>query len=453
MRYSQILFVSTLFMIPISSLPAEENPGSATAVPLLSNQECWERLPPVSSIRPAELPNWAKAVARELPRTAAALLQLDYAQRTQSPLDPILRGKLRYVVAVQNRCQYSQAYALADLERSGLDQAAREVFQANPIPDNADVHDELEFVRLLTVAAPTVTEDHFRRLQTKHGDSGVVAMVLLAAYGNFQDRLLLGLNLPIESNGPLPPLKIKFAETAFQSTPVLPPLKEVPQPIEGGQNLIPADREWTELSFDELQRRLEEQRNKSPLIPIPRWEQVREKLPEQMRSRPTRIVWNLVGWYYAPDLSVPWSLTTRTMWAEATPDRVLEESLFWVQTRAIRCNYCMGHCEMLLEVAGLDDSQIRDRTSRLAGNDWSGFPPAEQRAYAYARKLTRTPWELTTDEYKTLAVDFGDKQAMATFFWLCRGLYMTRVSDGLKLPLEKENVFGDYRNAIRKPKE
>ena len=130
-------------------------------------------------------------------------------------------------------------------------------------------------------------------------------MVLLAAYGNFQDRFLLGLNLPIEPNGPLPPLKIDFSETAFQSTPVLPPLKEVPQPIAGGQNLIPPDREWTELSFDELQRRLEEQRNKSPLIPIPRWEQVREKLPEQMRSRPTRIVWNLVGWYYAPELSVP----------------------------------------------------------------------------------------------------------------------------------------------------
>jgi len=453
MRYSQILFVSSLFMIPISSLPAEENPHSAPAVPLLSNQECWERLPPVSSIKPDELPNWTKAVARELPRTAAAMLQLDYAQRTQSPLDPILRGKLRYVVALQNRCKYSQAYALADLERSGLDRTAREEFQADPIPDNADVRDELEFVRLLSVAAPTVTEDHFRRLQTKHGDSGVVAMVLLAAYGNFQDRLLLGLNLPIESDGPLPPLKIRFAETAFQSTPVLPPLKEVPQLIEGGQNLIPPDREWTELSFDELQRRLEQQRNKSPLIPVPSWEQVREKLPEQMRSRPTRIVWNLVGWYYAPELSVPWSVTTRTMWAEATPDRVLEESLFWVQTRAIRCNYCMGHCEMLLEVAGLDNSQIRDRTSRLAGNDWSGFPPAEQRAYAYARKLTRTPWELNTDEYKTLAADFGDKQAMATFFWLCRGLYMTRVSDGLKLPLEKENVFSDYRNSIPRPKQ
>ena len=34
--------------------------------------------------------------------------------------------------------------------------------------------------------------------------------------------------------------------------------------------------------------------------------------------------------------------------AEAPQDRVFEESLFWVQTRAVRCNYCMGHCEMLL---------------------------------------------------------------------------------------------------------
>jgi hypothetical protein len=33
---------------------------------------------------------------------------------------------------------------------------------------------------------------------------------------------------------------------------------------------------------------------------------------------------------------------------------------------------------------------------------------------------------------------------MATFWRLCRGLYMTRVSDGFQLPLERENVFADY---------
>ena len=33
---------------------------------------------------------------------------------------------------------------------------------------------------------------------------------------------------------------------------------------------------------------------------------------------------------------------------------------------------------------------------------------------------------------------------MATFFWVCRGLYMTRVSDGFQLPLERDNVFADF---------
>ena len=47
-------------------------------------------------------------------------------------------------------------------------------------------------------------------------------------------------------------------------------------------------------------------------------------------------------------------------------------------------------------------------------------------------------------DYAKLSADFGPKDAMGTFFWLCRGLYMTRVSDGFQLPLERENVFVDF---------
>jgi len=112
----------------------------------------------------------------------------------------------------------------------------------------------------------------------------------------------------------------------------------------------------------------------------------------------------------------------------------------------------MGHCEMLLEVAGLDKNAIAERTRRLASDDWSAFPPAEQRAYAYARKLSKTPWALTGADYKTLETDLGPDHAMATFFWLCRGLYMTRVSDGFQLPLERDNVFMDFYDAKPKPK-
>jgi hypothetical protein len=423
-------------------VPAMARAGDGP-VALLSDQECWKRLPPTESGGGGPLPSWARAVAVHLPRTAAAMLELDLAHRTRSPLDPTLRAKMRWVVARANYCAYSEAYALADLDRAGGSSAIG-TLTGDPSAWPADDRDPLEFARLLTVAAPTIEDALFTRLRERFGDKRVAAMVLLAAYGNFQDRIVLGLNLPVERDGPLPPIEVKFAPGAFQATPILPPQSALPKPIEGGTTVVGRDPEWSGITYDELQSRLERQRSRTPRLPVPTWDEVKKNLPPAFTTRPTRIVWNLVCSGYVPELAVPWSVSTRTLWAESPQDRVFEESLFWVQTRAIRCNYCMGHCEMLLEVAGLDKNAVADRTRRLAGDDWSAFPPAEQRAYAFARKLSKMPWALKPADYAALERDLGPERAMATFWWLCRGLYMTRVSDGFQLPLERDNVFADF---------
>lgn len=417
------------------------------AVELMSDEECWKRLPRAAAGGHGPLPNWAKAVATQLPRTAAAMLQLDYAQRAKSPLDGVLRAKMRWIIAHANRCDYSQAYALADLKRCGGDPAA---LTGDPDVWPKEDRDPLEFARLLTVAAPTIGDDLFARLRDRFGEKKVAAMVLLAAYGNFQDRIVLGLNLPMETAGPLPPLDVCFAAESFQSAPILPPQGKLPERRPGGLTVVEPDPEWTELTYDELQARLEKQRARASRLPVPTWDEVRKGLPPEFTARPTRIVWNLVGMGYAPELAVPWTVATRTMWSEAPQDRVFEESLFWVETRAVRCNYCMGHCEMLLEVAGLDKSAVAERTRRLASNDWGAFAPTEQRAYAYARKLSKTPWLLAPSEFAALETDLGPKAGMAVFWWLCRGLYMTRVSDGFQLALERDNVFGDVPVAPKK---
>ncbi|MFO1001257.1 MAG: hypothetical protein U0936_13010 [Planctomycetaceae bacterium] len=301
----------------------------------------------------------------------------------------------------------------------------------------------LEFARLLTTAAPTIHDALFEDLRQTYGDNVVASMVLLAAYGNFQDRIVLGLQLPLEESGPLAPLDVEFGEGALQVTSLIPPTGENPQLSTNGEDVIPDDGDWGSVTFEELQSRLESQRDRKPRLPIPTWDEVKQKLPPAMATRPTRIVWSLMTYGYAAELQIPWTISTRTMWAERPGNRVFEESLFWVQTRAIECSYCMGHCEMLLEVAGLDKQAIAERTRKLASNDWSAFPPAEQRAYAYARKLSKAPWTLTADDYHALEKDLGEAEAMSTFWWLCRGLYMTRISDGFQLPLERENVFGD----------
>ena len=427
-----------------ASVPMADPATAAGPVAPLSDEACWKAMPPAASGGGRPLPVWARAVATELPRTAAAMLELDLAQRTKSPLDPALRAKMRWEIAHANRSPYGEAYALADLRRAGGTDADVKALTGGPSARPEADREPLEFARLLTVAAPTIEDAMFARLVDRFGAKKTAAMVLLAAYGNFQDRIVLGLDLAVEDGGPLAPLEVKFAPGGLQVVPVLTEQGALPRLREGGRTVVDRDPEWSELSYDTLQSRLEAQRGRTPRLPIPSWDEVRKNLPPELADRPFKIVWTLLCMGYVPELAMPWNQATRTMWVEAKLDRVREESLFWVQTRSIRCNYCMGHCEMLLEVAGLDKAAIADRTRALASDDWSAFPPAEQRAFAYARKLSKTPWALTPSDYKTLSADFGPREAMGTFFWLCRGLYMTRVSDGFQLPLERENVFSSF---------
>ena len=124
-------------------------------------------------------------------------------------------------------------------------------------------------------------------------------------------------------------------------------------------------------------------------------------------------------------------------------------SVFWVVTRAIDCPYCMGHCEMIWEVAGLTPERIAERARLLAGDDWSSFPPEQQRAFAFARKLTRAPGSITAEEIDTLQRDFGPDAALSLLLYACRCNYMTRISNGFGLTLERDNVFYEYYNIPR----
>ncbi len=96
---------------------------------------------------------------------------------------------------------------------------------------------------------------------------------------------------------------------------------------------------------------------------------------------------------------------------------------------------------MLLAVAGQSPQQIEERTKRLASGDWSSFSPAEQAAFAFARKQAKTPWSINDDDVKSLVEHFGSDRTADVIWWACRCHYMTRVADAFQLPLEKENVF------------
>jgi hypothetical protein len=101
----------------------------------------------------------------------------------------------------------------------------------------------------------------------------------------------------------------------------------------------------------------------------------------------------------------------------------------------------MGHCEMLLAVAGLDESAVRERTRKLSNGDLSSFPPGEQAAFAFARKQALSPASITDSDVQDLVRHFGPERTLDVIWWACRCHYMTRVADAFQLPLERDNVF------------
>jgi alkylhydroperoxidase family enzyme len=319
-------------------LDQEAAPRTEGRLPVPANEEAWKHLPRAEQGSGQALPVWARALAPVLPRTTAAMLELDYRHRSASPLDAKLRAKMRWVAAHANRCAYAEAYALADLRRAGS--TPTEVAALTGMRQEApeDERAALEFADKLTRAASTVSDEEVRRLRERYGDSKVVAMVQLLAYANFQDRLLLSFAFPVEEGGPRPAPEVRFAKplSAVEAPPRRLP-QEAPRTAAAG----PRDAEWTRLDFDFLQGKLDAQRGREPRIPVPPWEEVRKRLPPgtPLPPRPLRIRWSLVCSGYQPELAAGWSACTRGFGEDARQDRLFEESLFWVVTRSLECFY------------------------------------------------------------------------------------------------------------------
>src|SRR4051794_6135183 len=108
----------------------------------------------------------------------------------------------------------------------------------------------------------------------------------------------------------------------------------------------------------------------------------------------------------------------------------------------------MGHSEMLLAVAGLNKDTLAERTRRLADDDWSSFSPAEQAAFAFARKQARHPAAIDPADLDDLVEHFGQKRALELVWWSCHCHYLTRIADAFQLPLERENVFDGFAPSV-----
>jgi alkylhydroperoxidase family enzyme len=295
------------------------------AFPVLGDAEAWACLPARVRGATGPLPLWARVLVRPLPRTTAAMLELDLAHRACSPLDPKLRGQIRWAAARAIRCDYGEAYALADLRAAkvGEEEIRALIDESERLPD--ETRRTLAFARKLTVAGNLITDGEVADLIARYGEKQVVAIVFCVAYSNFLDRLSLALGLTVEPGGSLPPLDVRFARRAFGAgaTPTRSrPRALVPPPDGGGL----ADPDWGADDLADLRCRLETQKGRRARIFLP-------------GTDPSANRWGLIGRTHQPALADAWSACTQAFAEEADQDPIFEQSVFWIVTRTKQCFY------------------------------------------------------------------------------------------------------------------
>jgi alkylhydroperoxidase family enzyme len=284
-----------------------------------------------------KLPGWALTLAKPLPKTTAAMLQLDHIHRARNPLGPALAGKLHWMAADTLDCPYARRYAEADLLRAGIKADSintRAAIMKLPEKEQA----ALAFARKMTTAAYTVTDAEVAHLVADFGADQVVAMVHTLAWANFRTRILLALGTQLESDGPFPPFdpQLNADQRNKFATPQRPVWKEVlgAKPAES----ILTRLDWRKQTDDDLGKAIESQKARKPRIALPELSKL-DKLPADAKARSAKIVWSRVSLGYQPLLTQAWFDTMGAFQKEAKLDPVFSNSMFWVITRSNECFY------------------------------------------------------------------------------------------------------------------
>ena len=118
-------------------------------------------------------------------------------------------------------------------------------------------------------------------------------------------------------------------------------------------------------------------------------------------------------------------------------DNTYKTMMFWIVSRVNNCQYCLGHQEVKLFGAGVDE----DRIAALDG-DWREFTPAEQAAFAFTHKLTYRPHEVGQADLDALRKHYTGVQALEIAFAIGGFNGMNRWTDSLGIPQEEKPLRG-----------
>lgn len=99
----------------------------------------------------------------------------------------------------------------------------------------------------------------------------------------------------------------------------------------------------------------------------------------------------------------------------------------------------MGHVDYMAAVGGLPTSHVFD----LERPDT--LDPRRRAALAFARKLTRSPAQVSKADVDALRAELSEKEVVQLVFAICHFNTMNRLADAFGVPLEPTNVFAQRK--------
>jgi alkylhydroperoxidase family enzyme len=211
----------------------------------------------------------------------------------------------------------------------------------------------------------------------------------------------------------------------------------------GSAGLARADEAGTSprpvpLTRPEVKQYLEDMKDRKPRIPLPELtDEDRKKLGDRADNYEMRL-----RYHYMPGSDVRGGFGfSRDPDPNMTLDYPFKTELFWIVSRTNNCQYCLGHQEMKLAVAGRKEEQV----AALDG-DWSEFTPAQRAAFAFARKLTYEPHRITDADIDALRKHYKDLQILEMVLSVAGNNSINRWKEGCGVPQSRE-LGGFLRNA------
>lgn len=203
----------------------------------------------------------------------------------------------------------------------------------------------------------------------------------------------------------------------------------------------------TPLTRPVLKKLIEDVKVRTPRIPLPELTELdREKLGDQVNDYETRLRYHYFNGIEPSrpisPVPTPNAMTTDKNNAagrsrEQDPNFSLDPGfkvqLFWIVSRVNNCQYCLGHQESKLLGAGKSEDQI----ASLDG-DWSEFQPAEQVAFAFARKFSFQPYLLEDQDIIGLRNFYTDAQILEMILSMSGNNSINRWKEGVAVPQRKD---------------